>query len=186
MGLQKLEEKEYAKMLFLDTTQKLTVQEIAKRAGNVRPSTVSKWISDGNWEKLRKSLLVTRKVMISDLYDQLDALNTHIKTRPIIYDIPKHLLKGTVIKDKTGKEKTEIESYNPKDYSILVGNFATPSEAQTIAVVTTSIKRLESETSISEIYEVATTFLDFIKPQDFKLFKQLVPLFDSFISDKLK
>ncbi len=147
MGLKKSEAQEYAKMLFLDTTQKLTIKEIAERVG-VRPNTVSNWIKKESWDKLRKSLMVTRQKMISDLYDQLEWLNNDIKTR-----------------------KTKV---------------ATSKESNTIAVITTSIKRLETETSIAEVYEVATSFLDYLKPQDFNLYKKLIPIFDGFINLKMK
>lgn len=147
MGLKKTKAMEYAKTLFLDTSQKLTNKEIAERVG-VRPNTVSNWIEKEGWEKLRKSLMVTRQKMIADLYDQLDFLNDDIKGRKV--------------------------------------KVATAKEANTIAIITTSIKRLETETSIAEIYEVATGFCDWIKPQDFELYKKLIPLFDAFINNKLK
>lgn len=147
MGLKKTDALEYAKMLYLDTAQKLTAKEIAERV-SVRPNTVSNWIKKEGWEKLRKSLMVTRQKMISDLYDQLEWLNTDIKTR------------ATKVADKN--------------------------EANTIAVITSSIKRLETETSIAEVYEVATQFLDYLKPQDFNLYKKLVPIFDGFINSKIK
>jgi transcriptional regulator with XRE-family HTH domain len=147
MGLKKSEAQEYAKMLFLDTTQKLTIKEIAERVG-VRPNTVSNWIKKESWGKLRKSLMVTRQKMIGDLYDQLEWLNNDIKERDI--------------------------------------KVATSKESNTIAVITTSIKRLETETSIAEVYEVATSFLDYLKPQDFTLYKKLVPIFDGFINLKMK
>lgn len=146
MPLKKTQAKEYAKMLFLDTETKLTNKEIAERVG-VRPNTVGRWIEEEGWETLRKSLMVTRQKMIADLYDQLEWLNTDIKSREI--------------------------------------KVADKNEANTIAVITSSIKRLETETSIAEIYEVATGFLDYIKPQDFELYKKLVPLFDVFINSKL-
>lgn len=145
--MKKTKAMEFAKTLFLDTGQKLTNKEIATRVG-VQPTTIGKWIEKQGWAKLRKSLLVTRQVMISDLYDQLEWLNNTIKERE--------------------------------------NKVADPKEANTIAVITNSIKRLETETSVAEIYEVATGFLDFIKPQDFELYKRLVPLFDVFINAKLK
>ncbi len=147
MGLKKTDKEEYAKMLYLDVNQKLTIKEIAQRA-TVRPNTVSGWIKKGGWEKLRKSLMVTRQKMITDLYDQLEWLNNDIKTRDI--------------------------------------KVADAKEANTIAVITSSIKRLETETSIAEIFEVGTSFLDFIKPMDFDLYKKLIPVFDIFINSKLK
>src|SRR5690554_7982070 len=146
MSVRKNKAHEYAKTLFLDTSQKLTIGEIAERVG-VRPNTVSNWIKKFGWEKLRKSLLVTRQVMISDLYDQLEWLNDNIKSR----------------ESKVADSK----------------------EANTIAVLTTSIKRLENETSIAEVYEVATGFLDFIKPMDFDLYQKLVPIFDAYINTKI-
>lgn len=146
MGLKKTDAQEYAKMIFLDATQTLAIKEIAERV-NVRPNTVSKWIKDGGWEKLRKSLMVTRQKMISDLYDQLEWLNNDIKTRDI--------------------------------------KVAEPKEANTIAVITSSIKRLETETSIAEIFEVGTGLLEFMKPMDFDLYKKMIPVFDSFINSKL-
>lgn len=138
--------KEFAKTLFLDTSQKITQKEIAARVG-VSENTLRGWIQKENWEKLRKSLMITRQKMISDLYDQLEWLNDDIKIRDV--------------------------------------KVATSSEANTIAVITNSIQKLETETSIAEIYEVATSFLEYIKPIDFDLFKQLLPLFDSFINQKL-
>lgn len=186
MGSKKTGAMEFAKMLYLDTSQKLTIKEIAEREGvKVRPNTLSKWIKDGGWEKLRKSLLVTRKNMISDLYDQLDLLNTNIKTRPITYDVPARLLKPTKLKDENGCEFLDYPSYNETDYPILIGNYATSKEANQIAVLTRSIKQLETETSIAEIYEVSTQFLDYLKPQDFELYKKLLPLFDGFIHTKI-
>jgi len=184
MGLKKTEAKEYARMLFLDTSQKLNNKEIAERVG-VRQNTIAKWIEEEGWKKLRKSLMVTRQKMISDLYDQLEWLNNHIITRKVLYDIPEALLKPRITRDKEGKEKVEQSKYNEEDFPVIVGNFASSKEANTIAVITTSIKRLETETSIAEIYEVATGFLDFIKPQDFDLYKRLVPLFDVFINSKI-
>lgn len=146
MGLKKTEAMEYAKMLYLDTTQKLTIKEIADRCG-VRQHTASKWIDAGGWAKLRKSLMVTRQKMICDLYDQLEWLNNNIKAR-----------------------ETKV---------------ASSSESNTIAVLTSSIKRLETETSIAEIFEVGTAFLDFVKPIDFELYKNLIPLFDAYINSQL-
>ncbi|MGV8814753.1 MAG: hypothetical protein ACOH2D_11655 [Gelidibacter sp.] len=146
MGLKKKAAEEYAKMLFTDKSQKLTIKEIAERA-EVRPNTVSNWIKKGGWEKLRKSLMITRQNVISDLYDQIEWLINDIKTRDI--------------------------------------KVATAQESNTIAILTTSIKRLETETSIAEIFEVGTSLLEFAKPMDFELYQRLIPVFDMFINSKL-
>ena len=184
MGLKKSQAKEYAKTLFLDTSKKLTQKEIAKRAG-VRPNTVGRWIDNEGWEKLRKSMLVTRQKMINDLYDQLENINTIIKTRKITYDIPESHLKPVKIKNKDGSEKLEFPKIEEENYPIKVGNFPTSSEANTISVITRSIKQLETETSIAEVYEVSTSLLDFIKPMDFEMYQKLIPFCDAFINNKL-
>ncbi|MCH4831227.1 hypothetical protein E5F92_000445 [Flavobacterium columnare] len=48
MGLAKKQEKEYAKVLYLDTKQNLQKKEIAERVG-VRENTLIKWIKDEDW-----------------------------------------------------------------------------------------------------------------------------------------
>jgi transcriptional regulator with XRE-family HTH domain len=148
MGLKKTEAKEYAKMLFLDTTQKLTIKEIAERVG-VRQGTVGKWIKDEDWEKFRKSLLVTRQKIITNWYDQIERLNDAITVRP---DAP----------------------------------WPTGTEANTLAQLATNIKKLETETSIAEIFEVSTGLLEFSKPIDFDFYKKAIPIIDAFINSKMK
>lgn len=184
MGLKKSEAEQYAKMLFTDNSQKLSNKEIAERVG-VRPNTISNWIKKGNWDKLRQSLMVTRQQMITDLYEQLDLLNTSIKTRKIVYDVPDRLTKAVKLKDAEGNEFLSVPDHTPEDFPILIGNFASSKEANQIAVLTKAIKTLETDTSIAEVFEVSTGFLDWLKPQDFTLYKQLIPLFDAFINTKL-
>lgn len=147
MGLKKTEKQDYAKMLYLDASQKLTIKEIAERVG-VRPGTVSAWIKKGTWDKLRKSLLVTRQVIITNWYDQIERLNDAIGIR----DEP----------------------------------WPTGTEANTLAQLATNIKKLETETSIAEIFEVGTSLLDYTKPIDFDMYKKMIPVFDGFINSKLK
>ncbi len=146
MGKEKSQARELAKLLYLDTNQSLTIREIAERA-RVRPNTVSLWIKKYRWDKLRKSLLTTRKKIISDLYDQLEALNNKIKSR---------------------------ENKTPD-----------PKEANTIAVLTSSIRKLETETSAGQIYEVMTDFLEFLKQDHWDLYRELLPHADAYITHKL-
>lgn len=146
MGAVKSKAKDHAKLLFLDSKQKHSIKEIADRVG-VRPNTVGNWIKKENWERLRKSLMVTRKKLIMDWYDQIEWLNNDINSR----------------------EK----------------KIPTTHEANTLVQLAASIKKLETETSIAEIYEVATQFLDFLKPIDFDMYKKLLPYFDEFINSKL-
>lgn len=59
--------------------------------------------------------------------------------------------------------------------------FATPKEADTIAKLTTSINKLETETGIHEIVGVAQRFIAWLRPVDLELTKTFTRLFDKFI-----
>lgn len=78
MGLSKVQEKEFAKSLYIGGG--LTQKEIAARI-SVTETTLTKWIKVGKWDSLKKSLLTTKQNQLSFLYDQLDYLNTEIKKR---------------------------------------------------------------------------------------------------------
>jgi len=75
---QNIEDKKYlAKILF--TREHLDQKVVAARV-NVTEKTMSSWVNDGNWKELRKRLLITKEQELSNLYEQLEALNTIIKS----------------------------------------------------------------------------------------------------------
>ena len=145
MALKKLQEKEFAKSLYIGGG--ISQKEIASRVG-VTEKTLATWIKAGKWENLKKSLLTTKQAQLSFLYDQLDFLNTDISQR---------------------------------DYKVAIGK-----EADTIIKLTAAINRLETETSIGDTVEVARNFIEFVRPQDLELAKQITNLFDVFITAKMK
>lgn len=63
--------------------------------------------------------------------------------------------------------------------------FATAAEADTITKLVNAVKKLENETSISDIITVGMEFCDWLRPQDPDKAKEIVKLFDKFIKDKL-
>jgi transposase-like protein len=69
------QKKEFAKLLYV--RERLTQKEVATRA-EVSEQTMSKWVKEYNWEKLRRSLLVTKQEQIGRLYEQIENLNTII------------------------------------------------------------------------------------------------------------
>jgi len=75
------QKKEWAKSEFLrgDLSQK----EIAEKVG-VSAVTMNKWANDpeDNWDRLRKSMLITREAQLNRLYMQLDELNSSIMGKP--------------------------------------------------------------------------------------------------------
>jgi transcriptional regulator with XRE-family HTH domain len=72
--------KEHAKLLF--TQEKLSQKEIAERV-NVSEQTITKWVNadNGEWKRLRQSLVVTKKEQLSRLYEQIDEITQEIKGR---------------------------------------------------------------------------------------------------------
>lgn len=145
MALRKAQEKEYAKSLYIGGG--LTQKEIAERV-SVTEKTLAKWIKEGKWDNLKKSLLTTKENQLSFLYNQLDFLNTDISKR---------------------------------DFKVATGK-----EADTIAKLSASINRLETETSIGDTVEVARAFIEFVRQQDLELAKVITNLFDVFITAKMK
>lgn len=141
----KAQEKDYAKILF--TTENLTQKEIAERV-KVSDKTITKWIKEGGWAQIKKSLLITKQHNISMLYDQLDWLNNVVAKR-------------------------DIKVFDSK-------------EADIVAKITASIQKLEVETSIGQVIEVARGFLDFVREIDLDKAKEITKYFDSFIQSKMK
>lgn len=70
--------REWAKLLFV--TERLSQREIAERTGK-STVTINKWVKEGEWERLRQSMLVTRESQLSRMYMQLDELNSEIMKR---------------------------------------------------------------------------------------------------------
>ncbi|MGB9590941.1 MAG: DDE transposase family protein [Candidatus Kryptoniota bacterium] len=72
------QKKELAKLLFVN--EKLSQKEIAQRV-EISEKTLSRWVNDGQWRKLRQSLLVTKEEQLRRIYEQIDELNTAIASR---------------------------------------------------------------------------------------------------------
>ncbi|MDL1913041.1 MAG: DDE transposase family protein [Bergeyella sp.] len=78
MELSKKEEKEHAQLLYVN--DRVSFREIATRV-KVSERTISRWAREGNWDKLRKSLLATKENQLVAFYNQLEALNEEIEHR---------------------------------------------------------------------------------------------------------
>ena len=73
------QKKDFAKSIYLG--EDLTQEEIAERVG-VKRQTVSRWIKEGNWERHKVSITITREEQLKNLYLQLSELNTAINKKP--------------------------------------------------------------------------------------------------------
>ncbi len=105
MALKKLQEKEFAKSLFISGG--ITQKEIASRV-SVTEKTLANWIKAGKWESLKKSLLTTKQNQLSFLYDQLDFLNSDISQRPYKVAVGKEA--DTIIKLTAAINRLETET----------------------------------------------------------------------------
>ena len=73
------QKKDFAKSIYLG--EDLTQEEIAERVG-VKRQTVSRWITEGNWERHKVSITITREEQLKNLYLQLSELNAAINKKP--------------------------------------------------------------------------------------------------------
>lgn len=73
------QKKDFAKSIYLG--EDLTQEEIAERVG-VKRQTVSRWIKEGNWERHKVSITITREEQLKNLYLQLAELNAAIAKKP--------------------------------------------------------------------------------------------------------
>lgn len=158
MGVSKQQQREHARLLYVG--ERITLKEVAERVG-VTEKTIGRWCKEDSWDTLRKSLLNTSENQLSHFYNQLEAINIDIATRPEILE--------------DGKPITRP----PK-------NIPTNAESDTLSKITSSIQRLEKEIGLGEIVhtgKMMITFIQQINIEDAKLFKNY---FDEFINTRLK
>lgn len=183
MAVRKQVEKDYAKILFVN--ENISQKEIASRV-KVTEKTLTKWIIEGKWEALKKSMLVTKDNQLTALYDQLEIMTKEIKTRPIVYDVPTFLLKPIKVKDRDGNESLEFPKVEPKDYPIKIGNFPNSRDADILAKITGAIKKLETETNIGDTVDVSKKLIQFIASQDVAFANILTKYCDAYINELMR
>jgi len=78
-GLTIDQKKEWAELLC--TKEGYSQKDAAAKVG-VSTVTMNKWYNEGNWLRVRQSMLITRQEQLSRLYMQLDELTSFIKKKP--------------------------------------------------------------------------------------------------------
>jgi uncharacterized protein YjcR len=73
------QKKDFARNLYINNPG-ITQKEVAKRVG-VSAQTICKWVEAEKWEKLNKSLLLSKSETLADLYDQLLEAKNAVKNR---------------------------------------------------------------------------------------------------------
>lgn len=73
------QKKDFAKTLYL-TEKNITQKEIAARVG-VTEATVSKWVREEGWERLRSSIIGGREDLLGWLHAQLNAIREAVENR---------------------------------------------------------------------------------------------------------
>jgi len=105
MALTKAQAKEFAKTLYV--SENLHQKVIAERVG-VTEKTLSKWINEGGWKNLKRSLITTKQNQISLLYDQLEHMNNEIANRD--YKVATSKEADVIIKLTGAIQKLETET----------------------------------------------------------------------------
>lgn len=78
MGLKKIQEREYAKLLF--TQMGLSQKEVATKVG-VTEKTIGKWKDEEQWDQLKTVLITTRSNVIKNLQRQMELWQLEIGDR---------------------------------------------------------------------------------------------------------
>jgi DNA-binding XRE family transcriptional regulator len=104
-------------------------------------------------------------------------------------------------KEEEGWESKRKSLYNTREdilvdlYSIFEntknqvkekGGIANSKDADAILKLSQSIKNLETETSVAQIYEVAKCLIQHVQKLDFEMAKTIIDYVDSFLKEKLK
>lgn len=101
--------KEHAKLLF--TQEKLSQKEIAEKVG-VSEQTITKWVNlnNGEWRRLRQSLVVTKKEQLSRIYEQIDEITQKIQNKPVGNRYADTKEADTLVKLTTAAKNLETEA----------------------------------------------------------------------------
>lgn len=78
-GLTNKQKKEWAYTEYVISN--LSQKEVAAKV-DVSAVTMSKWVKEGNWDDLRRQMLVTREKQLARLYAQFDELTRAIEAKP--------------------------------------------------------------------------------------------------------
>ena len=72
------QKKEWAQQLYV--RENFSQIEIASKTGASKQS-ICKWVKEGQWDKLKASVTITREEQIGNLYRQLEEINNNILNR---------------------------------------------------------------------------------------------------------
>lgn len=114
----KTELREVAKVLFM---QGYNQKEIAGKI-KVSEPTISKWAGLDNWFNLKKNLVNSKSVRLSELYDELEAFNSMIKSRDIGFRFPTS--KEADVRRKLIRDIADLErKYNIGQTTVIARDF---------------------------------------------------------------
>ena len=151
--LTRQQKKDFAKSLYMGDPT-ITQKEIARRVGTTE-KTLGGWIKDEMWKEQRTSLVGSRDEQLAWLYSQITAIKRAVETR----------------------------ARKAKEDGIEGEPCVTSREADTITKLTNSIKKLETETNVSDIVEVGKRFLVFLRQIDPDKALEYMPLYDAFVKE---
>jgi len=72
------QKKEWARILYIK--ENLTQKEIAEKVG-ISTKTMSKWVNDNDWDKLKASYTISKEETLQRFYAQVNAIQNAIEAR---------------------------------------------------------------------------------------------------------
>ena len=78
--LSRQQKKEWAKILYLK--EQITQKEIAEKV-SITEKTISKWVNEEDWERLKASIIISKEESLRRIYMQINEINAAIELRPV-------------------------------------------------------------------------------------------------------
>lgn len=103
------QKKELAKALYLDTNNRLNIQELAAKVG-VSRNTMSKWINSEKWDELKVGITIMPSEQIKMWNRQIMEINNNIASRPEGQRFATNAESDTIVKLSTAIKKMKTDA----------------------------------------------------------------------------
>lgn len=105
--LSNTQKKEWARLIY--TTEGLNGKQTAQKVG-VSAKTMSQWVTQGKWDDLKASLIISKEQQLRRVYAQINEINNDIETREVGKRYANSKEADTLVKLTSAAKTLETES----------------------------------------------------------------------------
>lgn len=105
--LSNTQKKEWARLIY--TTEGLNGKQTAQKVG-VSAKTMSQWVTQGKWDDLKASLIISKEQQLRRIYAQINEINNDIETREVGKRYANSKEADTLVKLTSAAKTLETES----------------------------------------------------------------------------